>query len=52
MLWESARAESENGAWVKLVHAKIQINGNFYSWHDESDCSVKLPRNRSDNYEG
>ncbi|CAN7948258.1 unnamed protein product, partial [Ixodes hexagonus] len=35
LLWNSAMAEKEQGAKIKLVHDKLRVNDDTYAWDDE-----------------
>lgn len=40
LLWNSAMAEKEQGAKVKLVHDKLWVNDDTHAWDDEKKNAV------------
>lgn len=42
LLWNSAMAEKEQGAKIKLVHDKLRVNDDTYAWDDGKKCRVKI----------
>lgn len=45
LLWQSAQKDKKEGAKVKLVHDKLDINGTMYTWDKQSNARARIRSN-------